>query len=49
MLCSSVLSKTLIVMGLAEQTTTETLKKAFDGAVAARIVAKNQGVKQRSV
>lgn len=46
---SSVLSKTLIVMGLAEQTTTETLRKAFDGAVAARIVAKESGVSKRSV
>ncbi|XP_075876918.1 nucleolin-like isoform X2 [Nelusetta ayraudi] len=42
-----VLSKTLIVMGLAEQTTTETLRKAFDGAVAARIVAKESGVSKR--
>lgn len=42
-----VLSKTLIVMGLAEQTTTETLINAFDGAVAARIVAKESGVSKR--
>lgn len=36
-------------MGLAEETTTETLVNAFDGAVAARIVAKNTGVSKRSV
>lgn len=32
------LTKTLIVMGLDEKTTAETLKNAFDGAVSARVI-----------
>lgn len=36
-------------MGLAEITTTETLVKAFDGALAARIVAKEGELSKRFV
>lgn len=32
------LTKTLIVTGLNEKTTAETLKNAFDGAVSARVI-----------
>ncbi|KAM9350078.1 nucleolin-like [Symphorus nematophorus] len=42
---ANVLSKTLIVMGLAEKTTAETLKSAFEGALNARIaIDKETGV-----
>ena len=42
---SSVLLKTLIVMGIAKETTAETLKSAFDGALSARVaVDKETGV-----
>lgn len=40
-----VLSKTLIVMGLTEETSTETLKGAFEGSISARITTdKDTGV-----
>uniref|UniRef100_UPI0037E8FA9D nucleolin-like n=1 Tax=Semicossyphus pulcher TaxID=241346 RepID=UPI0037E8FA9D len=43
-----VLSKTLMVVGLAEKTTAETLKSAFEGAVSARVIAeKETGVSRR--
>ncbi|XP_041848735.1 nucleolin-like isoform X2 [Melanotaenia boesemani] len=38
------LSKTLIVAGLAEKTTAETLHKAFEGSLSARVIAKNDSV-----
>ncbi|XP_062285246.1 nucleolin-like isoform X1 [Scomber scombrus] len=42
---AKVLLKTLIVMGLAKETTAETLKSAFDGALSARVaVDKETGV-----
>lgn len=42
---SSVLTKTLIVMGLAEKTTAETLKSVFEGCQSARVpVDKEKGV-----
>ncbi len=45
---SLVLSKTLIVTGLAEKTTAETLKRAFEGALSARVpVVKETGVSKR--
>ncbi|KAF1384111.1 hypothetical protein PFLUV_G00138900 [Perca fluviatilis] len=45
---AKVLSKTLIVMGLAEKTTAETLKGAFEGAFSARVaVDKETGVSKR--
>lgn len=45
---AKVLSKTLIVMGLAEKTTAETLKSAFEGAVSARVIVnKKTGVSKR--
>ncbi|XP_034743046.1 nucleolin-like isoform X2 [Etheostoma cragini] len=45
---ANVLSKTLIVMGLAEKTTAETLKGAFEGAFSARVAAdKETGVSKR--
>lgn len=47
---SEVLSKTLIVRGLAEKTSAETLKDSFEGAVSARVIAdKETGVSKRSV
>ncbi|XP_044076321.1 nucleolin-like isoform X2 [Siniperca chuatsi] len=45
---AKVLSKTLIVMGLADKTTAETLKSAFEGALSARVtVDKKTGVSKR--
>ncbi|XP_078120262.1 nucleolin-like [Sander vitreus] len=45
---AKVLAKTLIVMGLAEKTTAETLKGAFEGAFSARVaVDKETGVSKR--
>ncbi|XP_051238407.1 nucleolin isoform X3 [Dicentrarchus labrax] len=45
---AKVLSKTLIVVGLAEKTTAETLKSAFEGALSARVIAdKETGVSRR--
>lgn len=47
---SLVESKTLIVTGLAEKTTAETLKSAFEGALSARVpVDKETGVSKRWV
>ncbi len=47
---SVVLSNTLIVMDLAEKTTAETLKEAFEGALSARVVIdKKTGVSKRWV
>ncbi|XP_023150800.2 nucleolin-like isoform X1 [Amphiprion ocellaris] len=44
----TVLSKTLIVMGLAEKTTAETLRGAFEGSVDARVtVDKETGLSKR--
>ncbi|KAI3375134.1 hypothetical protein L3Q82_021653, partial [Scortum barcoo] len=45
---AKVLSKTLIVMGLTEKTTAETLKSAFEGALSARVtVDKKTGTSKR--
>lgn len=45
---AKVLSKTLIVMGLAEKTTAETLKNAFEGALSARVnLDKETGLSRR--
>ncbi|XP_070775211.1 nucleolin-like [Enoplosus armatus] len=45
---AKVLSKTLIVMGLAEKTTAETLKSACEGALSARVILdKNTGVSKK--
>lgn len=46
----SSVSKTLIVMGLAERTTADTLKSAFEGALSARVaVDRETGVSKRLV
>lgn len=43
-------SKTLFVMGLAEKTTAETLKMAFEGALSTRVaVDKDTGISKRWV
>ncbi|XP_030607717.1 nucleolin-like isoform X2 [Archocentrus centrarchus] len=44
---ANVLSKTLIVMGLTEKTSAETLKSAFEDAVSARVIAKKREVSNR--
>uniref|UniRef100_I3JWX1 RRM domain-containing protein n=1 Tax=Oreochromis niloticus TaxID=8128 RepID=I3JWX1_ORENI len=44
---TKVLSKTLIVMGLAEKTSPETLKSVFEGAVNARVTVNKKDVSKR--